>query len=177
VIGATLLVPAARTAVADLLGIGTTRIEIAGEQLVEERLPHIADGLDPVSVEVATELLGWEPPDTAATALGPPDTIYRMPEGGVLLVWDAGQATLWVRNTGDSEMIVSKLIGSTEDVEPVDDLGAKALIIDGSHIVQTPGRRLAAGTVLLWYEDGREFRLEADLPHVDMIELARGLDR
>lgn len=178
VAGATLLVPSARTAVADLLGIGSTRIEIAPEDEVDETsLPRIVDGLASISIAKALAILQMELPDTAGTTLGSPDTIYQMPEGGVLLAWGAEDATLWVQaETADTEAIFTKLINSNQDIEQVDGIGSTALFIDGIHILQTPHRRLTATSVLLWNYNGLEYRFEADMTRVDMINFARAVE-
>ena len=82
------LVPSTRAAVAEWLGIGSTRIQITGEEaVVVNGLDHIAEGLDPTSADEAEQLIGRALPDTSTTALGPPDAVYPMPEGGVLLAW------------------------------------------------------------------------------------------
>ena len=168
--------PSTRAAVADLLGIGTTRIEISVALPADAgRLPHVAHGLDPIADEEVAGILGQAPPDTSGTALGPPDVRYRMPEGGVLLAWNEAAATLWVRPMADGDVLVRKLLIAESRVEPVDDLGREAVIIDDSHVLETPNRRLAAGTVLLWYDDRWEYRLEAELPHGDLIGVGRAV--
>lgn len=176
IVAVTLGIPSTRAAIADFLGIGSTRIEITSESDLDgTALPHIAKGLPPISVDEATAILGGDLPDTSATNLGPPDAVYRMPEGGVLLGWEDGAATLWVRAATDTDVIIRKLVGSDEAVETVDGLGTEALILTGAHILQTPQRRLAADSVLLWHDDGREYRLEADLDRTGLIDLALGI--
>lgn len=171
-----LLVPSARSAVADLLGIGSTRIEITGEEAQEVKdLPHIAQGLTPISIDQATRIVGRELPDMRATILGPPEAVYQMPEGGVLLAWRSDAASLWVRSNTDTEIIFAKLVGSGQDIETVDDLGTQALLITDTHILQTPQRRLSAKAVLLWQDDTYEYRLEADLAGTELVDLARSI--
>lgn len=178
VLGGVALVPSTRAAVADLLGIGSTRVEITGEDAVTETdLPQVASGLTRITVDDATTILGGDLPDGDRTALGPPEAIYRMPEGGVLLAWQEDTATLWIRPTTDADVILRKLLGSGESVETVDDLGTEALLITDAHLLQTPRRRLAAQQVLLWYDDDREYRLEASTSPAELIELARDLGR
>ncbi len=86
-----------------------------------------------------------------------------MPEGGVLLAWQAANTSLWIRPNTDAEIIVTKLVGSGQDIDTIDDLGTRALLITDTHILQTPQRRLAAQSALLWYDDAYEYRLEAVL--------------
>lgn len=170
------IVPSTRAAIADLLGIGSTRIEITGQEPIEEvRVPHIADGLTRISIDEATRILDGMLPNTSATALGPPEAVYQMPEGGVLLAWKDDTATLWIRAATDAEIVARKLIGSGENVESVDGLGAAALVITGDHLLQTPQRQLAAQQVLLWYDDNLEYRFEADIAQAELIAIARDL--
>lgn len=89
----------------------------------------------------------------------------------MLLAWDGDAATLWVHNTADSEVIFRKLVSPGEDIEVVDGVGTAALIVTDIHIVQTPQRRLAARSVLLWYVDDRRYRLEADMTRTELTEL------
>lgn len=198
--GVAIFFPSARAAVADLFGIGSTRIEITDQDPVDgahdgafdgahdgvgggvvdgPELPHVAEGLPRVSADEAAGLLGGELPDTSGTTLGPPEAIDRMPEGGVLLAWRDDTVTLWVRATTEPTtgpgIVLRKLIGAGADVESVDGLGTEALIITDAHLLQTPQRRLAAQRVLLWYDDDHEYRFEADLAPADLIAIARGL--
>ncbi len=171
-----LLFPASRAAMADLLGIGSTRIELDDEAARETSdLPHIAEDLTPISAADAAVVLGHELPDMGNSLLGPPEAFYELPEGGVLLAWQTDDTSLWIRPNDDAEIIFTKLVGSGEDIEFVDDLGTQALLIDDSHIFQTPQRRLAARSVLLWYDDAFEYRLEADSSGPRLIEVARSL--
>lgn len=178
VAGAAAAVPATRAAIADVLGIGSTRIEITGEPFDGSDLPHLAEGLRPVSVEDAITIVGRDLPDTSRTALGPPVALYRMPaaEGGVLLAWREDTATLWVRPTREGDIIFRKLLASAEGVEPVDDLGTEALVLTEAHVLETPLRRLSAENVVIWYDDANEYRLEADLSPAALIDLARSFE-
>ncbi len=49
-------------------------------------------------------------------------------------------------------------------VRDVPGLGDQALVLEGDHVLDTPGRSLAATTAVLWLDEGREFRLEAAVP-------------
>lgn len=170
------LVPSTRAAVAEWLGIGSTRIEITGEEaVVVDGLDHIAEGLHPTSVDEAEQAIGRALPDTSATALGPPDAVYPMPEGGVLLAWKERDASLWIRADTHTEILFDKLVGSGQDIKAVDDLGQRALLVTNTHILQTPQRRLAARTVVLWNDGTHEYRLEAALDGAALVDLARSI--
>ena len=47
--------------------------------------------------------------------------------------------------------------------------------IEGDHVLDTPSRRVAAGRVLWWLDDGRQWRLESDLDAPAMLDIARAL--
>lgn len=175
-LGSVLLVPSTRAAIADLFGIGSTRIEITGDAPLDQtELPHISQGLTRVSVDEATAIVGDDLPDTSGTPLGPPEAIYRMPEGGVLLAWRGDTATLWIRAATDTEIIFRKLLSTGESIETVNGLGTEALIITDPHLLQTPQRRLSARNVLLWHDNEREYRFEADMTGAELIDIARSL--
>jgi hypothetical protein len=57
----------------------------------------------------------------------------------------------------------------------VDDLGDYAVLIDGAHVLDTPARRVAAGRVLWWLDDGRQWRLESEVDAATMRAVGRAL--
>jgi hypothetical protein len=173
---ATLAVAPAREAVARWLGIGSTRIErVPGGDSDPSGLPTISNALTPASVEDAEDALGETLP--VVEALGPPEAVYMPPEGGVILSWREGSTTLWIRDPDFApEMFVKKLVEAGEPAESVAGVGDEALIVEGTHILETPHRRVAAGTVLLWVDGAEEYRLESDLDRAAMIEIARSVE-
>jgi enoyl-CoA hydratase/carnithine racemase len=140
----------------------------------------------PAEVEAA---LGATPADLGldASALGEPDMTARAPEGGVILAWSDGSTTLWVRRTGSAGQAIGAFVkrptggradaGDAEDaglrVETVPGLGEEALVVDGAHVLETPGRALAATTAVLWLDAGREYRLEGTAPAERLVAVAR----
>jgi len=54
----------------------------------------------------------------------------------------------------------------------VSDLGDYAVLIAGDHVLDTPSRRVAAGTVLWWLADGQQWRLESQLDPATMLTMA-----
>jgi hypothetical protein len=170
-------VPPVRQAVADWMGLGSTRVERVPEGEGDAvGLPTLRAGAVPLTAEEARRILPDGLPDTSASDLGPPDQLFRPPEGGVLLVWARGSTTLWAHH-GDigAGVLYRKLVSAGEQVRPVEDLGDSALLITGSHFLVTPARRLAAGSVLLWSAGGLEYRLESDLGADALIAVARSL--
>jgi len=169
-----------REAVAGWLGIGSTEIVRVppgeGEDVGEgdpSGLPHLGDDLVPVDQASAERRLQDPLPDTSETGLGPAEVLALPPEGGVIMAWDDGATTLWVR--GDERPageIVSKLLTFDDRLERIDGLGEDAAIVEGAHVLGTPQRRLAAGTVLVWIDDGFEYRLESDLGRERMLAIA-----
>jgi hypothetical protein len=172
---ATLAVAPAREAVARWLGIGSTKIERIPHATVPADLPTITGGLSPATIEEAEQALGGPLP--VVDALGPPQAAFVPPEGGVLLEWAEGATTLWIRDPDfEPALFVKKLVDVGEPAEPITGVGDDALLVDGTHILETPHRRLAAGRVLLWVDDGREYRLESNLDRATMVEVARSLE-
>ncbi len=64
-------------------------------------------------------------------------------------------------------MFVKKLVDAGEPAESIAGVGDEALIVEGTHVLETPHRRLAADTVLLWVDGDKEYRLESDLDRDD----------
>jgi hypothetical protein len=135
--------------------------------------------LPTVSRAEAEAVLGRPLPhvDAARFGLGEPDRIALPPEGGVLLGWDHAATTLWVRTTVDpAETRMRKLLDDYATVQPVADLGEGAVSVVGDHVLATPHRRVAAGSVVLWIDDGFELRLESDLGIDTTVSIARQVD-
>ncbi len=178
VVAATLAIAPVREAVADFLGIGSTSVDVVPEpQADPSDLPTIDEGLIDISRSAAESRLGHALPDIAGTPLGEPDRIASMPEGGVLLVWRDGATTLWIHGAMmPTEDLYLKLIDSGQDAAPIEGLGDAALMVTGDHILETPFRRVRAGTVVLWTDADTEYRLESDLDPSTMLEIAHALD-
>jgi hypothetical protein len=178
VIAATLAIAPVREAVADFLGIGSTSVELVPEPDADPvGLPTIDEGLLDLSRSAAEIRLGRVLPDVAGTPLGEPDRIASMPEGGVLLGWSDGATTLWIHGAMmPTDDLYVKLIDAGQDAEPIDGLGDAALAVHGEHILDTPHRRIRAGTVVLWTDAATEYRLESDLDLSTMLDIARALD-
>ncbi len=169
-----LAVAPVRSAVADWLGIGSTHVvevpggvDTSGLSLIQERLTR-------VSSDEAERALRHPLP--TVDALGDPQVVVLPPEGGVIMGWAESNTTLWVRSIDiDPKVFLQKLVAVGEKVEPVDGVGEAALYVEGTHILETPGRTLAARSVLLWMQDGVEYRLESDLSRDEMIDVAKSL--
>ena len=172
---ATLAVAPAREAVARWLGIGSTRIERVPDDTNDPRgLPTITSALTPATVEEAERALGGAVP--VVQELGPAQAMFVPPEGGVILVWPEGATTLWIRDPDfEPAMFVKKLVDAGEPAESIAGVGDEALIVEGTHVLETPHRRLAADTVLLWVDGDKEYRLESDLDRETMVEIAQSV--
>ena len=171
-----LAVAPVRSAVADWLGIGKTHVVKVPGGVDIGGLPLIQDRLRPVSRDDAAAVLGGPLPTVAA--LGEPQIVVLPTEGGVLMGWTQGNTTLWVHPIDvDPKLFLQKLVAVGENVEPVEGVGEAALYVEGTHILETPGRRLAARSVLLWVQDGVEYRLESDLSRDEMIDVAKSVER
>ncbi len=163
-----------REAVADWLGIGHTRIVKIEGGVDTTGLPSIQERLTPVSRDEAEAAL--QHPLPTVEALGDPDLLVRSPEGGVIMGWTEGDTTLWVHAEGlEPGPFYDKLLATGERVERVTGVGEDALYVEGTHVLETPGRKLAARSVLLWVDDNVEYRLESNLDRDDMIAVARSV--
>jgi hypothetical protein len=167
--------PAGRRAVAGWLGLGRVRVERVDPDLVVPTVVF-ADDVTPVDVDVALADSGIPTSAFDAAGLGRPERAGRPPEGGVVLSWDGGATTLWVRRAaegGDGD-IVKKLLVEAE-AEPVPAIGDAALLIEGDHVLSTPARTVAADRVLWWILDDVEHRLESDRDRGALLVIGRTL--
>jgi RNA polymerase sigma-70 factor, ECF subfamily len=175
------LVAPVREAVADWLGIGSTRIDRSpagdgtGGEDAEPR-PAVGEGLAPATPAQVEAALGATPGALGlhASDLGEPEVTALAPEGGVILAW-SGATTLWVR-PGENRPgpFVKRPTGDGDlEVEHVGGLGDEALVVEGDHVLDTPGRSLAATTAVLWLDGGREFRLEGTVSAERLVAIAR----
>ena len=170
-----LAVAPVRSAVADWLGIGNTHVVKAPGGVDSSGLPLIQERLTPVSRDQAERALGHSLP--TVDGLGDPQVLVLPPEGGVIMAWPEGRTTLWVHSIDvDPRVFLDKLVAMGEHVEPVEGVGEAALSVEGTHILETPGRTLAARSVLLWVQDGVEYRLESDLSRGGMIDVAKSVE-
>jgi RNA polymerase sigma factor (sigma-70 family) len=176
------LIAPVREAVADWLGIGSTRVD---HEPVEEgrKRPAVGEGLSPATAAEVDRELGATPTSLGldTSDLGPAPLVALAPEGGVVLAWSEGATTLWVRpKAGDGQPAATFLkrpAGAPGlGVRDVSGLGDEALVIEGAHVLDTPGRSLAATTVVLWLDGGREFRLEASVPADRLVAIAQSFD-
>lgn len=166
-----------RGAVADWLGVGSTRVTVRPDlDVVPARLPGIATGATPISARQASAELGPALAERVGTSrLGAPSGFATIPEGGVLAVWPDG-TTLWVHDRDmDAAGWLEKLVAGDEQVRRVDDLGDSALAVIGTHVLETPNRTVRAGTTVLWTRDRTEYRLAGDHTVDVLIAVAREL--
>lgn len=168
----TLAVAPVRDAVADWLGIGHTHIVKVEGGIDTAGLPSIQERLAPKSRDEAEAALGRPLP--TVEALGDPDALVASPEGGVIMGWTQGDTTLWVHPEGlETGPFFDKLVATGEAVERIRGVGEDALYVEGTHILETPGRKLAARSVLLWVEADVEYRLESNLSRDEMVAVAQ----
>jgi RNA polymerase sigma-70 factor (ECF subfamily) len=171
-----------REAVAGWLGIGSTRVDQAPADDGRER-PAVGEGLEPATDAEVEEALGATPRSLGlgTSALGPPELVALAPEGGVILSWSPEATTLWVRPQAADGVPVGPFVKRPTGPRPlgvrdVEGLGDRALLIEGDHVLDTPGRSLAADTAVLWLDGGREFRLEGTVPGNRLVTIARSFD-
>jgi hypothetical protein len=96
----------------------------------------------------------------------------------VLRAWERGATSLWVRPSDDPpEIMIHKLLDQFDTVERVAGLGDLAIYVGGDHVLETPHRRAAADSVVLWVDHGVEYRLESDAGRSALLTMARALSR
>jgi len=171
------VVPAGRRAVAGWLGLGRVTVERVDPGLAPPReRAGFAEDVTPLDVDAALTAAAVDAATLDVAGLGRPEAAGRPPEGGVVLAWDGGATTLWVRRPeeGDDAMLVKRL---TVDAvaEPVADVGEAAVLVDGAHELTTPARTVAADRVLWWIVDDVEHRLETDRPRAELVAMGRTL--
>ncbi|MDP2292072.1 MAG: hypothetical protein Q8M22_12855 [Actinomycetota bacterium] len=165
-----------RTAVADWLGIGSTRIRIDPSPTTTiEAIQSIDADLTRIDRTRAEEITGESLGGLDGSDLGAPSGFARMPEGGVLVLWPDG-STLWIHvESIDADRYFEKLVSSGAQIQRVDGLGDSAMVIEGDHLLQTPHRIVAATTAVVWRTGAMEYRLESSREPVELIEIARQL--
>jgi hypothetical protein len=145
--------------------------------VVPASLPSIADDREPIGRAEAENRLGRSLAGLDGSALGTPAGYAEAIEGGVLVVWP-DSTTLWIhRAETDLAGLLHKQLPDGATLEPVEDLGDRALVVAGSHVLRTPHRTVAAGTTVLWVSGEWELRLESDRDRAELIDVARELDR
>lgn len=170
-----LAVAPARDAVGGWLRLGPTQLHADVDVAVpSDRVPAFVATAPPVAPTAAAAALGAPLPDLAGTPLGAPAAWVVPDEGGVIAVWSGAATTLWlVSLDAGGAMWFDKLVGSARQAAEVDGLGERAVAIGGEHVLQTPLRRVAATSTVLWLDGDVSYRLEADRPLDDLVELAR----
>lgn len=165
-----------RTAVADWLGIGSTRVRIdPSPPTTIEAIESIDADLPRIDRAMAEEITGESLGGLDGSDLGPPSSFARMPEGGVLVLWPDG-STLWIHvESIDADVYFEKLVARGAQIQRVDGLGDSAMVIEGDHLLRTPHRIVSATTAVVWRTDAMEYRVESNRVPADLIAIARQL--
>jgi hypothetical protein len=188
-IAVVMIVPPARSAVLEWLGLASVRIERSEPQ------PTGRDLLlgEPVSLEEARERAGF--PLVVPAALGEPDAVYLStdPATGrrVEFVYRArdglprsgatGVGALFTQFRGPARVFIEKTVGTGAQAERLDVAGDPAIWISGApHGFAYSGangtafeeQRLAGNTLLVERDDGVLLRLEADIAREEAARIA-----
>ena len=195
VVALTLAVEPAREAVADWLGLGSTRGEIVPTGELSDGLPANAEtepgapaAGDAADDQSAPEVSNHSEVRNPIPELGPPTAVADVSVArGRRFTWPAGAglaplagsdvgAILSVR-VAEGELDLKRLLGDPE-------LEFLTIALDGAELpalwIGSEHEYVAAGTddpvladrVLIWVVDGLQYRLEADLPLDEMTALA-----
>ena len=168
----------ARRVVGGWLRAGRIDVSVDPNMTIEPGLPGFIDAATPIDQSYATTLLGHTPPDLASSSLGVPDGWWTVPEGGVLLTWTETVTSLWMVPTGEHEAgHIDKIVRVADAEHPtwLPDLGNGGIAIDAPHLVLTPQRRVAAGSVVAWDVGGITFRLESTLDIDELVLVAESI--
>lgn len=187
VLATVVLVAPAREAVADWLGIGATRVVVEGGD--GATVGSTASSSAPAS-SAPPLAAGSDPDGVVIPSLGPPGSITDGPGRTRTFRWPAGPdlpplshgsvgAQLTVRPT-DSEMVTKRVDPAVEIVFveiPGRSDPTLALWIGGEHEREAPGGAPElAQRVLVWVDEGIEYRLEADLDLAAVLALAAEIE-
>jgi hypothetical protein len=185
-LGATLAIPDARSALFRILNIGGERIE-----LVEE-LPDI-EPLDDLELTLGERVTLEEARARSSIELreleDAPDRVYLGERGTVWFLYGTpDNVRLLVAQTPlttvDESGLMKKVAGSGTRVEPVLVNGAEGAFLDGEahflFVLDENGNPVEASArlakdVLIWDENGIAYRLEGDLELDEALRLARSL--
>ena len=184
-VGAVMVVPSARTAVLEWLGIEGVKVTRV------ETLPKVSllndFGLgERVSLAEARQQAPWlvEP---HLDSLDPPDQIYyskSVPFGQVSFLWGSKTEVQLLMTQATGEAFAEKMVGTGTDVEAADVDGRPGAWFTGDfHVflyrdrrgeVRNETARLARNT-LLWQHDQVTVRLEGELSKDEALEIARSV--
>jgi hypothetical protein len=184
-VGAAMVVPAARTAVLEWLGIKGVKVTRV-ETLPKVSLLNDLGLGERVSLAQARERAPWlvEP---HLDSLDPPDQIYyssSVPFGQVSFLWGSKTEVRLLMTQATGESFAEKMLGSGTDVEPANVDGRPAVWLtgdphvflyrDGRGKIREETARLARNT-LLWQHDELTVRLEGELSKGEALEIARSV--
>lgn len=186
--------PAARTALAELLGVPGIRVTIDQSPAAAEPLGEDLQLGEQASLAEASRRVGFSV--SVPALLGDPDEVYVGGEPPVVwLVYAAGPALPAVGEStigllvaqfevGPEELLIEKTISPGVTIEPVSVGGRPGFWIEGQHpvLIYDTGQGVReesprlAGNTLIWERDGRSLRLEADLDQEQAVRIAESME-
>lgn len=195
-ITALLAIPEARARILDFLQIGAIRIDTPvnnpAEEVTEQNgldqvgpLIPISDLIGETSLEEARRAVDFGIPLPAYPAdLGEPDHVYIQQleprETFVIMTWmepeDPERVAMAIYVIGPG---VSLTKGPVDQIRAVSVAGAPAAYIRGAHFLQANGVEdygvLVQSPALIWETEGITYRIEAELPLDELIQIAESL--
>ena len=173
-IGAVLVVPPARTAILDWLGLRGVSIVRVDELPATPPLGELELGR-----RVALE----DAPSWTLVPDDEPDSVF-IDDGRVNLLWGTPDDVHLLLTEFRGDPFIEKLIDGDAEVEPVSVNGGQGAWLEQPHVVMfndprgrfrdDPGR--LAGKTLLWEHGELTLRLEGDLSKADALRIARSAD-
>ena len=194
---ALLAVPKVRAVLLEFLQIGAVQIEVSPESQTEEK-PEARNEFDPLENLIsASDLMGETtligardmvdfpiPLPTYPSDLSEPDHVYvQSVERGknfIILTWmdneDATKVEIAIYIIGPG---ISLTKGPVEEIQARSVNGHPAAYLRGAHYLQVDGTLdygvLVHAAALVWEADGITYRIEADLPVGELVQIAESL--
>ncbi len=192
--------PAARNAVADLLGLRGVGIRVSESPAPSAPAPTgplsgYMDVGEQVSLPEARDAVDFEIRLPADQRLGPPDEIYLsdQPEGGRITsffragpglpeIYETGAGALLTQFTGELDQnTIGKLTNTDTTIDRIEVRGHRGLWLEGDHLFylyRSDGMVIEetvrmSDSALLWQEGDVTLRLESGLSKREAVRLAR----
>ncbi len=174
VVSVSVLVAPVRGAVADLLGIGGTKVEVVDE--LPPAVPPVVPAPSDVSLDEAQTELSFDAvlPDAAQTG---PARAWEVRGTGddqeLIVVYDG--LVFSQRVLGDDSVVNRKVLDAQATVEPVTVDGEPGIWIEGTHVRIRDEQAETATNALVWERDGLELRLEGAPDRETALAVARSV--
>ena len=171
--GAVVAIAPARRAVSGWFRVGRIELDI-DRRTVPTGLPSLTDAARQIEPSAADDLLGRPMPAVDTSSLGAPTLVDDPRRRRARRLARRRDVAVDVHTAGGEEL-VDKIVAAEADVTELPDLGDGGAAVRGSHVLQTPHRRVAADSVVIWADDGLTWRLEGTAELDELVDVASQL--